>query len=301
MKLSFLTENIADLEKAAQLGFDGIELNARAFGNPAEGELEREAITRAKQLAEKYQVSISSLAYYDLAWGSFSSPDAITKAYERVFGAAEELGINIVASMGGFDAARDWEGNIQLFADRFGPISALAEQRGMLIALENWMSVQGRVPFKPLNIGGSPDTWDALFHAVPSKALGLEFDPSHLYWQGIDHIRALHEFKDRVYHVHAKDTEMLPERRYRGGINGTYFRFRIPGYGEINWPQFISALDEVGYKGDIAIEHEDPVYLNERFDEGLDRGWQVLHPLIHPQERNQHVANTARPGKEELH
>lgn len=294
MKLSFLTDNIADIEKAAQLGFDGIELNARAFGNPAEGELGRESIVHAKQLAEKYQVGIYSLAYYDLAWGSFASPETITKAYERVFGAAETLGINIVASMGGFDAGRNWEGNIQLFADRFGPISEIAEQRGMLIALENWMSVQGRVPFKPVNIGGSPDTWDALFQAVPSKALGLEFDPSHLYWQGIDHIRALHEFKDRIYHVHAKDTEMLPERRYRGGINGSYFRFRIPGYGEINWPQFISALDEMGYTGDIAIEHEDMVYWGEHFDEGLDRGWQVLHPLIHPQERNRQTIHTAR-------
>jgi sugar phosphate isomerase/epimerase len=125
-----------------------------------------------------------------------------------------------------------------------------------------------------------------MFSAVPSKALGLEFDPSHLHWQGIDYIRALYEFKDRIYHVHAKDTEMLPERRYRGGINGDYFRFRIPGYGEITWPRLISALDEIGYSGDIAIEHEDPVYWNERFDEGLDRGWQVLYPLIHPQNRH---------------
>lgn len=286
MKLSFLTSNIADLEKAAALGFDGIELNARAFGNPAEGELDREAIARTKRLAEKHKVSVNSIAYYDLAWGSFSAPEVITQAYARVFDAAEALGINVIASMGGFDAQRNWEGNIQLFAERFGPITALAEKRGMLIALENWMSIHGRLPFNPVNIGGSPDTWNALFKAVPSKVLGLEFDPSHLYWQGIDHIRALHEFKDRVYHVHAKDTEMLPERRYRGGVNGDYFRFRIPGYGEINWAQFISALDEIGYTGDIAIEHEDPIYWNERFDEGLDRGWQVLNPLIHPQERN---------------
>jgi sugar phosphate isomerase/epimerase len=132
-------------------------------------------------------------------------------------------------------------------------------------------------------MGGSPDTWDAMFRAVPSQALGLEFDPSHLFWQSIDHIRALHEFKDRVYHVHAKDTELLAERRYRGGVNGDSFRFRIPGYGAINWAGFIAALDEIGYTGGVAIEHEDPVYSGERFDEGLARGWQVLYPLIHPQ------------------
>lgn len=286
MQLSFLTSDIADIEKAAQFGFDGVELNAMAFGNPAAGEFERNAITRARNLAEKHGVGINALAYYELAWGHFDSPEAILKAYECVFGLAEALGVHVVASMAGFDVQRDWDANVQLFADRFGPIAQVAEQRGIVIALENWMSVHGRLPFKPVNFGGSPDTWDALFHAVSSKALGLEFDPSHLYWQGIDHMRALREYKDRVYHVHAKDTEMLPERRYRGGINGDYFRFRIPGYGEINWATFISLLNEIGYTGGVAIEHEDPVYWGERFDEGLVRGLQVLHPLIHPGQQN---------------
>ncbi|MBC8075633.1 MAG: sugar phosphate isomerase/epimerase, partial [Chloroflexales bacterium] len=133
-----------------------------------------------------------------------------------------------------------------------------------------------------INMGGSPDTWDAMFAAVPSPALGLEFDPSHRFWQGIDHLRALHEYPDRIYHVHAKDTELLPERRYRAGINDTSFRFRIPGYGGIDWTTFIAALDEIGYSGGVAIEHEDPIYSGARFDEGLTRGWQTLFPLIHP-------------------
>ncbi|MBO0782603.1 MAG: sugar phosphate isomerase/epimerase [Ktedonobacteraceae bacterium] len=285
MQLSFLTSRIEDLEKAASLGFDGIELNAQAFGNPAQGALDSDSISRASTIAEQRGVSISALAYYGLPGLRGESPQVIAKAYERVFVAAELLGVNVIASMSGFDANLDWNGNIQLFADRFGPVAEIAEQHGMHVAFENWMSVHGRLPFRPVNFGGSPDTWDALFKAVPSRALGIEFDPSHLYWQGIDHIRALHEFKDRVYHVHAKDTEMLPERRYRGGINGDYFRFRIPGYGEINWAEYISALDEIGYTGSVAIEHEDPIYAGDRFDEGLVRGWQVLHSLIHPRSR----------------
>jgi sugar phosphate isomerase/epimerase len=215
---------------------------------------------------------------------AFNTPpaDKVTSAYGNVFDAAEQLGVNVITSMSGFDGNRDWNGNVQLFADRFGPVADLAEQRGKRVAFENWMGFGGSLPFKPMNMGGSPDTWDAWFNAVPSKALGLEFDPSHLYWQGIDHIRALREYSDRVYHVHAKDTEMLPEKRYRGGVNGDYYRFRIPGYGEINWAQFISALNEIGYDGGVAIEHEDMVYWNEKFDEGLIRGHQVLYPLIHP-------------------
>ena len=281
MKLGFLTGNIADIEKAARLGFEAVELNASAFGRAGDGALDKGKIKQAKQLCDTYHITISAVAYYDL---SFHTPaaDQVKIAYERVFDAAEALSVTTIASMSGFDSSRDWAGNVQLFADRFGPIAKSAEKRGMRVAFENWMGFGGSLPFKPINMGGAPDTWDAWFRAVPSKALGLEFDPSHLYWQGIDHMRALREYKERVYHVHAKDTEMLPERRYRGGVNGNYFRFRIPGYGEINWARFISALNEIGYTGGVAIEHEDEVYSGSNFDEGLVRGWQVLHPLINP-------------------
>jgi sugar phosphate isomerase/epimerase len=288
MKLGFLTSSINDIEKAARLGFDSVELNVRAVGDPAEGALDAGQIEQVKQLVAQHNVSISALAYYDLAGRGPSlfnkeAPSFTVAAYERVFDLAEALGVPTIASMSGFDADRDWNGNVQLFADRFGPIADNAEKRGLRIAFENWMSVHGRLPFRPVNMGGSPDTWDAWFSAVPSRALGLEFDPSHLYWQGIDHMRALYEYRDRVYHVHAKDTEMFPERRYRGGVNGNYFRFRIPGYGEINWTTFISALNEIGYDGGVAIEHEDDVYSGDRFDEGLVRGRQVLRPLITPE------------------
>lgn len=286
MQLGFLTRNMTDIEKAARLGFDGIELYANAFGDPATGTLDTCKVAEARQFAERHQVEITALAYYDLAFDATAfnaaGPERVMVAYERVFEAAERLGVSTIASMSGFDSNRDWAGNTQLFAERFGPVAERAEARGLRIAFEPWMGFGGHLPFKPINMGGSPDTWDTWFGVVPSKALGLEFDPSHLYWQGIDHMRALREYKDRIFHVHAKDTEMLPERRYRGGINGSYFRFRIPGYGGINWTEFISGLQEIGYDGGVAIEHEDDVYSGNRFDEGLVRGRDVLFPLIHP-------------------
>jgi sugar phosphate isomerase/epimerase len=281
MKLGFLTPRVADIEKAARLGFEGVELAAGAFGDAAAGDLDTAMIDEAKRLTEQHGVAITALAYYDMAFRPMAA-ETITSAYERVFDAAEALGVQVIASMSGFDPDRDWEGNVRLFAERFSPVAERAEARGLRIAFENWMGFGGRLPFRPVNMGGAPDTWDAWFAAVPSPALGIEFDPSHLYWQGIDHIRALREYAGRVYHVHAKDTEMLPERRYRGGVNGDYFRFRIPGYGEIDWTAFISTLNELGYEDGVAIEHEDPVYSGERFDEGLVCGWQTLQPLIRP-------------------
>jgi sugar phosphate isomerase/epimerase len=286
MQLGFLTANIGDIEKAARLGFGAVELHSDAFGHAGDGPLDDAAIERARALSASRGVAISALAFYDVAMraGDFNGagPERVHSAYERVFDAAEALGVQTIASMSGFNADHDWQGNVELFAARFGPVAQSAERRGLRLAFENWMGFGGRLPFRPVNMGGSPDTWDAWFAAVPSRAIGIEFDPSHLHWQGIDYMRALYEYRDRVYHVHAKDTEMLPERRYRGGVNGNAFRFRIPGYGAINWTAFIAALREIGYDGGVAIEHEDDVFSGERFDEGLVRGRQVLQPLIEP-------------------
>jgi sugar phosphate isomerase/epimerase len=136
-------------------------------------------------------------------------------------------------------------------------------------------------------MGGSPATWAAWFDAVPDAALGLEFDPSHLLWQGIDPVRAVTEFSDRVYSFPAKDVELLPEARYRYGVNGDTFRFRIPGYGEMDWVGLASALMEARYEGGVVIEHEDDVFGyadggGDRYDEGLLRGRLFLDPLVRP-------------------
>jgi len=109
-----------------------------------------------------------------------------------------------------------------------------------------------------------------VFAAVPSRSLGICLDPSHLVVQGIDYIRATKEFGDRIYYAHAKDTEVLPDKLYEYGIFGKglgndrpfagWWRYRLPGYGSINWAHFISALNEVGYDDVLAIEHEDEIY-----------------------------------------
>ena len=167
----------------------------------------------------------------------------------------------------------------------FGPIAKAAEDMGLRVAFENWPGMWGDIPWHSVNLAWSPRNWTEMFSRVPSVALGLEFDPSHLVWQGIDHITALKDFKSRVYHSHAKDTEMLMDNVRREGILGIHhncWRYRIPGYGQINWAEYIAALVEIGYDGGVAIEHEDPVFSGDRFEEGLVRGFRVLDPLINP-------------------
>ena len=132
-------------------------------------------------------------------------------------------------------------------------------------------------PFKGINIAFTPKVWSLMFEAVNSPNLGLEFDPSHLYWLGTDYIQAIKDFKDKIFHVHAKDTEIFYDKLSEETIYGTgWWRYRLPGLGEIDWQKFIATLYDIDYKGDIAIEHEDPVFSGKKRNQGLEMGYKHL-------------------------
>ena len=97
-----------------------------------------------------------------------------------------------------------------------------------------------------------------------ARTSGLQFDPSHLVWQFMDPVQAAREFVDKIYDVHLKDTEILWHVVRRGGIqpvnNARWWRFRVPGYGSVDWKGFFSVLAEAGYTGAMNIENEDKFY-----------------------------------------
>jgi sugar phosphate isomerase/epimerase len=93
----------------------------------------------------------------------------------------------------------------------FRDLVRYASDKGVRLMIEN-CPMDNWVQFGlPGNYAYSPELWEALFNEVPDENFGLNFDPSHLYWLGIDHNRAATEFASRIFHVHAKDTEMLPD------------------------------------------------------------------------------------------
>ena len=115
------------------------------------------------------------------------------------------------------------------------------------------------------NIATGPVGWEALFKAFnDSPHVGLQFDPSHLVWQFMDPVQAARDFVDKIYDVHLKDTEILWHVLRRGGIqpvnNARWWRFRVPGYGSVDWKGFFSVLSEAGYTGAMNIENEDEFY-----------------------------------------
>lgn len=133
----------------------------------------------------------------------------------------------------------------------------------------------------------NPETLLRLRDAV-GKELGVNFDPSHLFWQGIDPAEAVMALGDAVYHVHAKDTLVSARNVLRNGVLDTkhYSRvrerawtFRTVGYGhpaEV-WKNLITALRITGYDHVLSVEHEDCTMARE---EGLEKAVAFLREIV---------------------
>jgi len=133
----------------------------------------------------------------------------------------------------------------------------------------------------------NPATLLKLREAV-GDIIGANFDPSHLFWQGIDPCEAIKYLKGAIYHFHAKDTKIddantavngvLDTRDY-GDILGRSWVFRTVGYGHdaATWNNIISTLKAVGYDGAISIEHEDGLMSPT---EGLEKAIKFLKNVL---------------------
>lgn len=153
-------------------------------------------------------------------------------------------------------------------AEVFGPLVELAEKKQVKICFEN-CPLMG-------NIAISPVMWKAVFDRLDSRQAGLCYDPSHLVWEMVDPYGPLKEFRDRIFHVHAKDAAIDRARLARTGIltDFSWWSYRIPGRGELDWDRMYSILKEIGYDGTVSLEHEDALYEGslEAVEQGLLEG-----------------------------
>jgi len=264
MRVGFIAryQDVAAMDFAAQNGFFGLELMCWN----SDGLLD-EAETVRRNMQER-GLEIITMGF----WGNNLEPtqrEAWRRRQSGVIDLAAKWGVKKVATFAGRDGTTDLAGNLKVFKEFWGPLAKQAEDQGVQICFENCPMFDPR-SLRSINIATSPAVWEAMFNEVVSPALGLQFDPSHLYWLQIDYLAALREFAPKVGLVHAKDTEILPGTLARTGILGRgWWRYRLPGLGKIDWPAFVGALREIGYQGDLAIEHEDPLYEGEKAPEGL--------------------------------
>lgn len=239
-------------------------------------------------LMDHYQLGISSLAYYP----NPLHPDpqhrqAVIDHLKKVIRAAELLGVEIVGTFVGRDQHKTLEENWGTFEQVWPPIVKFAAEHGVKIAIENCPMIFSNDEWPGgNNMAYSPAIWHRMFEIIPDENFGLNFDPSHLVWLFIDYVRAVYEFKERIFHVHAKDLRIDYEGLYQNGTMSLGMGWqipRIPGLGDVNWSQFISALYGAGYDFVVSVEHEDRAF--EGTEELVKRGFLIardtLRPYIH--------------------
>lgn len=186
--------------------------------------------------------------------------------------AAAKLGVKVVNGFTGSSiwpmlyffpptTAADIDAGYADFAARWNPILDVFDEVGVRFALE----------VHPTEIAYDVVTTERAIEAVGRrKAFGVNFDPSHLIWQGVDPVRFVERFGDLVYHCHVKDAQ----RRADGetSVLGSHLAFgdpkrgwdfRSPGRGEVDFEGIVRALDRAGYGGPLSVEWEDSAMARE--------------------------------------
>jgi sugar phosphate isomerase/epimerase len=307
MKLGFLTASLPGIkidklvQWAASEGFTALELAVWPVDSSRDYQARQidaanftnDDAKRIFDLFENNNIEISALAYYDNnLHPDLNKRNSYLKHLNSVIDTASKLNVKLVGTFVGSRPDKSPKENILEIGKVFREILKYAEDRNVKIMIEN-CPMENWLQFGfPGNYAYSPELWDALFNEIPSDNFGLNLDPSHLYWLGIDYIKVIKDYSSKIFHAHAKDTEILIEGKNNYGLLGRqidpipwksgWWRYRMPGLGEIDWKKFISTLREYDYDYVLSIEHEDPVFegTEEKIKKGLQLGYKHLSQFI---------------------
>lgn len=265
----FKNEPLAEIaEFASSSGIKGLEVVV----GPDRGQIDIDAVLSngpedVHDVLEKFDVTITSLAYYA---GNILVDEDSQNFFRRSVDACVELGVPVLCCLAGMPSpGKDKKETLRTdFSEVYSELAGYSKDKGIRLAMENWFAtlLQGL------------DNFDLAFEMVPNDHLGLNFDPSHLVHQQIDYIEAVDHLASRIFHTHAKDTEINYRRMHYNGVYGRgWWRYRIPGRGEIDWNAYISSLKSSGYDSVLSIEHEDGLFGRE---EGFRDGARYLNSII---------------------
>ncbi len=290
MKLSVFSPVLADLpiEEAFKtlhdLGVQAVELGCGGFPGKAHVDPDNllgnaEKIENLKALLKKYDLEISALSCHGNAvHPNKKIADAFHADFEKACMLAKELDISTIITFSGCpggspeDKTPNWV--TCPWPDDFG---AVLDYQWNEVLIPYWKKAAEfakgygikKIAFEmhPGFCVYNPETMLRIREAV-GDILGANFDPSHLFWQGIDPVYAIKKLGDAIYHFHAKDTKIDEINTKTNGVLDTKpydheadraWIFRTVGYGHDYqcWKDMMSALRTVGYDGAISIEHED--------------------------------------------
>jgi sugar phosphate isomerase/epimerase len=313
---SFVFQDLLPFHQAldwiAGVGAEAVEIGSggyvaelgESYCKPAELLADPEKLTQWKQVVDDHGLEISALSCH----GNPLHPDLeIAKLHRQEFRdtvlVAEKIGVRRVVTFSGcpgdsegsqypnwvtcpwppdFLRILEWQWNEQVIPYWQEEVRFCREHGVDMIALE----------IHPGFVVYNPETLLRLRAAVGAE-IGANFDPSHLFWQGIDPITAVRELGEAIFHVHAKDTIIDPVNTPVNGVLDTKpyadeanrsWIFRTVGYGHDLkfWKDLVSNLRLVGYDYVLSMEHEDSLM---SLREGLEKGVGALRDLVLTDER----------------
>lgn len=276
-------------EKAAQMGYDGLELACWGDHFDVTKALEDPGYCQSRhEILNRYNLKVFAISNHLVGqavldpidarhqailpphvWGDGDPEGVQRRAAEEMMNtarAAARLGVKVV---NGFTGSPIWhlvypfppvppqmiEDGFKKFAEKWNPILDVFKEVGVKFALE----------VHPTEIAFDIVTAQKAIEALGGRPeFGFNFDPSHLHWQGVDPVKFLYEFKDRIYHVHMKDAIVTLDGR--SGILSSHLPFGDPrrgwdfrslGRGGVNFEEIIRALNNIGYQGPLSVEWED--------------------------------------------
>ena len=281
MKLGFVSAILSDLNLeqvmkfASEQGFDALEVMCWPKGKAERRyagvthidvtSLTEAEIKKIKALQKKTGITISGLGYYPNPLVADEKEAAVyIEHIKKVITASAKLGIGVMNTFIGRDPSKSLKDNWVLFDERWPDIIKHAEKQKVKVAIENCpMYFSGDEWPGGKNMAINLVIWREMFSRIRSDYFGLNYDPSHLVWQMMDPAWPLLEFKDKLFHIHAKDVKVDKDKLRQVGIMATpleYHAPKLPGLGDLNWTQFFANLTEAGYKGPVCIEVEDRAY-----------------------------------------
>ena len=176
---------------------------------------------------------------------------------------AKKLSCRVVGAFAGGNPEKTIPDTIPQFRAAWEPLAAAAEDEGVRVGFEG---CGGGWHGGSHNIGYCPDAWELMFDAVPSRALGLEWEPCHAIEGLADPIMQLRHWAKRVVHIHGKDGTVAWDVIREYGIHSPhpYCWNRTPGFGDTNWADVFTVLIQSGFVGSCDIEgYHDPVHYDD--------------------------------------
>ena len=267
------------IDTASEMGFSCVEVACWPVGKAERryagvshidvDSLDDAKVAYIQAYCAQKNVEISSLAFYPNTMdGDLEKRAAAVAHLKKVICASAKLGVNMVTTFIGRDQTKSVEENLELVREIWPPIIALAEEKGVKIAIENCPMLFGRDQWPGgQNLMTTPANWRRVFEILPSANLGINYDPSHFVWQRIDYLRPLYEFKEKIFHVHYKDIKLYPDKLREVGVMAYPLDFmspKLPGLGDVDWGRYVSALTDIGYDGFTCIEVEDRAFEGSR-------------------------------------